>query len=81
MEHRVYNASHPVGRQSSGSDINAAYKNWITLDTLEWTPKHSNQVKRVPVRYVLGRTSNIAKPYNDNDTTEVDRRFLTVRGG
>lgn len=80
-EHRVYNASHPVGRQSSGSDINAAYKNWITLDTLEWTPKHSNQVKRVPVRYVLGRTSNIAKPYSDNDTTEVDRRFLTVRGG
>lgn len=80
-EHRVYNASHPIGRQSSGSDINAAYKNWITLDTLEWMPKHSNQVKRVPVRYVLGRTSNIAKPYNDNDTTEVDRRFITVRGG
>ena len=80
-EHRVYNASHPIGRQTSGSDINAAYKNWITLDTLEWMPKHSNQVKKVPVRYVLGRTSNIAKPYNDNDTTEVDRRFLTVRGG
>lgn len=80
-EHRIYNASHPIGKQSSGSDINAAYKNWITLDTLEWMPKHSNQVKRVPVRYVLGRTSNIAKPYNDNDTTEVDRRFLTVRGG
>lgn len=80
-EHRIYNSSHPIGRQSSGSDINAAYKNWITLDTLEWMPKHSNQVKKIPVRYVLGRTSNIAKPYNDNDTTEVDRRFLTVRGG
>lgn len=80
-EHRVYNASHPIGRQASGSDVNAAYKNWITLDTLEWMPKHSNQVRKVPVRYVLGRTSNIAKPYNDNDTTEVDRRFLTVRGG
>lgn len=80
-EHRVYNASQPSGRQSSGSDVNAAYKNWITLDTLEWIPKHSNQVKRIPVRYVLGRTSNIAKPYNDNDTTEVDRRYLTVRGG
>ena len=80
-EHRIYNASHPIGKQTAGTDINAAYKNWITLDTLEWMPKHSNQVRKIPVRYVLGRTSNISKPYNDNDTTEVDRRYLTVRGG
>lgn len=80
-EHRVYNASQPVGRQASGADVNATYKNWITLDTLEWTLKHSNAIKKVPVRYVLGRTSNVSKPYSDNDTVEVDRRFLTVRGG
>lgn len=80
-EHRVYNASQPIGRQASGADVNATYKNWITLDTLEWTLKHSNAIKKVPVRYVLGRTSNVSKPYSDNDTVEVDRRFLTVRGG
>lgn len=80
-EHRVYNASQPFGKKGTGVDINATYKNWITLSMLEWTPKHSNDLRQVPVRYVLGRTSNIAKPYDDNDTSEIDRRYLTVRGG